>query len=29
MEPAWSRALLKRTRFTDPDFQGDILAVIS
>ena len=29
MEPAWSRALLKRTRFIDPDFQGDILAVIS
>ncbi|KAF5346488.1 hypothetical protein D9756_010113 [Leucocoprinus leucothites] len=29
LEPAWTRALLKRTRFTDPDFQGDILAVIS
>ncbi len=29
LEPAWTRALLKRTRFVDPDFQGDTLAVIS
>lgn len=29
MEPTWTRALLRRTRFLDPDFQGDILAVIS
>ncbi|KAH9933951.1 uncharacterized protein BXZ73DRAFT_45967 [Epithele typhae] len=29
LHPAWSRAFLRRTRFTDADFQGDVLAVIS
>jgi len=29
LEPAWTRALLKRTRFVDPNFQGDTLAVIT
>ncbi|KAL0581273.1 hypothetical protein V5O48_000756 [Marasmius crinis-equi] len=29
LEPSWTRAFLSRTRFSDPDFQGDILAVIS
>ena len=29
LEPAWTRAFLRRTRFLDPDFQGDALAVIS
>lgn len=29
LEPAWARALLRRTRFLDTDFQGDILAVMS
>ncbi|KAJ8489973.1 hypothetical protein ONZ45_g13364 [Pleurotus djamor] len=29
MEPAWTRAFLRRTRFLDSDFQGDVLAVIS
>jgi hypothetical protein len=29
LEPAWSKAFLRRTRFNDTDFQGDILAVIS
>ncbi|KAH8091403.1 hypothetical protein BXZ70DRAFT_909843 [Cristinia sonorae] len=29
LEPAWTRAFLKRTRLLDSDFQGDILAVIS
>ncbi|KAF8911493.1 hypothetical protein CPB84DRAFT_1671782 [Gymnopilus junonius] len=29
MDPAWSRAFLRRTRFINPDFQGDVLAVIS
>ncbi|OCH87285.1 hypothetical protein OBBRIDRAFT_814199 [Obba rivulosa] len=29
LEPAWSRAFLRRTRFIDSDFQGDVLAVIS
>ncbi|KAF9446717.1 hypothetical protein P691DRAFT_776668 [Macrolepiota fuliginosa MF-IS2] len=29
LEPAWTRALLKRTRFLDSDFQGDILAIIT
>jgi hypothetical protein len=29
LEPTWTRALLRRVRFTDPDFQGDMLAVIS
>ncbi|KIM37705.1 hypothetical protein M413DRAFT_448230 [Hebeloma cylindrosporum] len=29
LDPAWSRAFLRRTRFMDTDFQGDVLAVIS
>lgn len=29
LEPAWTRAFLRRTRFLEPDFQGDVLAVIS
>ena len=29
LEPAWTRAFLRRTRFLDPNFQGDVLAVIS
>jgi len=29
LEPAWSRAFLRRSRFLDSDFQGDMLAVIS
>lgn len=29
LEPAWRRAFLRRTRFLDADFQGDVLAVIS
>ncbi|KAI6026427.1 hypothetical protein BKA83DRAFT_4243292 [Pisolithus microcarpus] len=29
LNPAWARAFLKRTRLLDPDFQGDVLAVIS
>jgi len=29
LEPAWSRAFLRRTRLLDPDFQGDVLAVIT
>lgn len=29
MEPSWTRAFLRRTRFLDSDFQGDVLAVIS
>ncbi|KDR73373.1 hypothetical protein GALMADRAFT_251995 [Galerina marginata CBS 339.88] len=29
LDPSWSRALLRRTRFMDPTFQGDVLAVIS
>ncbi|KAF4612524.1 hypothetical protein D9613_012759 [Agrocybe pediades] len=29
LEPAWSRAFLKRTRFMDPGFQGEVLAVVS
>ncbi|KAI0041545.1 hypothetical protein FA95DRAFT_1548599 [Auriscalpium vulgare] len=29
LEPAWSRAFLRRTRLIDSDFQGDVLAVIS
>ncbi|KAL0959307.1 hypothetical protein HGRIS_014571 [Hohenbuehelia grisea] len=29
MEPAWTRAFLRRTRLLDSDFQGDVLAVIS
>lgn len=28
LEPAWTRAFLRRTRFIDADFQGDVLAVI-
>ena len=28
LEPSWSRALLRRNRFLDSDFQGDVLAVI-
>lgn len=28
-EPAWSRAFLKRCRFLDSEFQGEMLAVIS
>ncbi|KDQ52942.1 hypothetical protein JAAARDRAFT_39659 [Jaapia argillacea MUCL 33604] len=29
LEPSWTRAFLRRTRFIDPDFVGDVLAVIS
>ena len=29
MDPAWTRAFLRRTRLVDSDFQGDLLAVIS
>ncbi|KAJ7581095.1 hypothetical protein C8J56DRAFT_256925 [Mycena floridula] len=29
LEPQWTRAFLRRTRFTDPSFQGDVLAVIT
>ncbi|KAF9521875.1 hypothetical protein CPB83DRAFT_840925 [Crepidotus variabilis] len=29
LEPSWTIAFLRRTRFLDPDFQGDLLAVIS
>jgi hypothetical protein len=29
LEPAWARAFLRRTRFLDAEFQGDVLAVIS
>ncbi|KAI0070007.1 hypothetical protein K474DRAFT_1609486 [Panus rudis PR-1116 ss-1] len=29
LEPAWARAFLRRTRFLDSDFQGDVLAVIT
>lgn len=29
LDPSWSRAFLRRTRFNDANFQGDILAVIS
>ena len=28
LELSWARAFLRRTRFMDPDFQGDVLAVI-
>ena len=28
LEPSWALAFLRRTRFMDPDFQGDVLAVI-
>ncbi|KZP16769.1 hypothetical protein FIBSPDRAFT_1047238 [Athelia psychrophila] len=29
LEPAWSRAFLRRTRLLEADFQGDVLAVIT
>lgn len=29
LEHSWALAFLRRTRFMDPDFQGDLLAVIS
>ena len=29
LEPSWSKAFLRRTRFLDSDFQGDVLAIIS
>ncbi|TFK66336.1 hypothetical protein BDN72DRAFT_880366 [Pluteus cervinus] len=29
LEPAWTQAFLRRTRLDDPDFQGDVLAVIN
>jgi hypothetical protein len=29
LEPVWADAFLKRSRFLDADFQGDVLAVIS
>ncbi|KAG6371454.1 hypothetical protein JVT61DRAFT_9477 [Boletus reticuloceps] len=29
MEPAWAHAFLRRTRLSDADFEGDVLAVIS
>jgi len=29
MEPTWSLAFLSRSRFLDPEFQGDLLAIIS
>ena len=29
LDPSWSKAFLRRTRFDDANFQGDILAVIS
>lgn len=29
LEPIWVQAFLKRTRLLDPDFEGDVLAVIS
>ncbi|KAF5319812.1 hypothetical protein D9611_012858 [Ephemerocybe angulata] len=29
LEPRWTQAFLKRSRFLDPDFQGDVLAVFS
>ena len=28
LESSWARAFLRGTRFLDPDFQGDVLAVI-
>lgn len=27
LEPQWARAFLRRTRFMEPEFQGDILSV--
>lgn len=29
LEPAWSRAFMRRCRFLDSEFQGELLAVIS
>ncbi|KII83920.1 hypothetical protein PLICRDRAFT_179954 [Plicaturopsis crispa FD-325 SS-3] len=29
LNPAWTQAFMRRTRFMDSDFQGDVLAVIS
>jgi hypothetical protein len=29
LQPAWADAFLRRTRFLDSDFQGDVLAVLS
>jgi len=29
LEPNWSKAFLRRTRFVDAEFLGDVLAVIS
>ncbi|KAG6862124.1 hypothetical protein C0995_005936 [Termitomyces sp. Mi166 len=29
LEPSWARALLRRTRFDDTDFQGDVLSVMT
>ncbi|OCB89516.1 hypothetical protein A7U60_g3311 [Sanghuangporus baumii] len=29
LEPSWARAFLKRTSFLEPEFQGDVLAVIN
>lgn len=29
MDIVWTRAFLMRTRFLDPNFQGDLLAVVS
>ena len=29
LELPWAKAFLRRTRFLEPDFQGDVLAVIS
>lgn len=29
MDPSWTQAFLQRTRLSDADFQGDVLAVIS
>ncbi|KAG6856699.1 hypothetical protein H0H87_001740 [Tephrocybe sp. NHM501043] len=29
LESAWARALLRRTRFNDTDFQGDVLSVMT
>ncbi|KAG6818618.1 hypothetical protein H0H93_003419 [Arthromyces matolae] len=29
LDPAWARALLRRTRLDDPEFQGDVLSVMT
>jgi hypothetical protein len=29
LEPAWTKAFLKRTRLMEPSIQGDVLAVIT